>query len=348
MPLDLQLFLISVFFIFFQGVPRILKRQGLPLQLNFVQVSDASFTERQKRHFGELDEKMAKLGFTPVLNYAVTNLSGPNISRCYLSSLDAARVNAVLLIGSRTQVNPIQALYLEISTNFKDGTSLTTMNSETATFFDLLPGRVRQKFPAVKDPEELKNLHDLKLGEFKDRERLYISKEDIFPRHEKYHAEFCEYQMKRGLLRLLPGETRYRLTLKATLRAVMNYLNPFAPGLVWKNLFWAILGGVLIPVSGVYFSPVIIPFLQQAMGLEPVTLSWILDLVLYAFGGAVVGYVLARRVFVWGFLLAYLPSRILTLAGLLAFEPRFIPLSLLLTSVAQEVSVWKRKRERII
>lgn len=347
MPLDLQLFLVTVFFVFFQGVPRILKRVKMPVRLNFVQVSESSFNEKQKKHYGELDEKMADLGFAPVLNYRITNLPGPNISRCYLSAMDPARMNAVLLLGSSTQKNPIQVIYLEIVTNFKDETSLNTINSDTTSIFDLLPGRIRQKLPGIKDPAELKRRHDLKVEELKDKGLVWVKKDDILPRHEKYHQLFCDYQVQRGLLRLEPGADYYNQTLKTALRGVRNYLNPFDKSFLWRNFFWALAGGVVVPILGIYFTTPIVECAHQATGWNIINLTWILDILLYAFGGAVVGYVFARRVFVWGFILAYFPFRILTLLGLISFDARFIYLSLLLTSVATEVSHWRSKRERV-
>jgi hypothetical protein len=68
----------------------------------------------------------------------------------------------------------------------------------------------------------------------------------------------------------------------------------------------------------------------------------------YTFGGVATGYLFARRVFVWGFILAYFPLRILTLCHLLAFDQRFILFSLWFTSVATEISLWRRKREKIV
>jgi hypothetical protein len=348
MPLDLTLFLFSILFMFFQGIPRVMRRVKMPAKLYFVQMSDDEFTEKQKKYYGESDAKMASLGFTPVLNYKVPNLPGPNISRCYLSTLDPARINSILLLGSRTQENPIQIIYTEIVTNFTDETSLTTMNANSNTLFDPLPGRLRQKFPSLKDPIELKRQHDLKTAEFKEKNPIFIKKEDILVRHEKYHQQFCDYQVQRGLLRAVPGTDYYDVTFKTALRAVFHQINPFDQTFLWRNFFLAFVGAVVLPWMGALYGPAILEPLHQLTQWNMEILGGLYYFFIYSLGGAIVGYVFSRKVFIWGFILAYFPLRVFSILGLIGSGPYLAIFSLWLTSVAHEVSLWRRKRERII
>jgi hypothetical protein len=93
-PIDLIFFLTTVVLIFVQGIPRVKNRVWLPLHLEFRELSDEQLTEKQKKYYGGLDEKLAKLHYYPVLTYIVPNLQGPNLSRCYLNSTEPSVITA--------------------------------------------------------------------------------------------------------------------------------------------------------------------------------------------------------------------------------------------------------------
>jgi len=67
------------------------------------------------------------------------------------------------------------------------------------------------------------------------------------------------------------------------------------------------------------------------------------DLVVFAISGAVVGTIFNAKAFVWNFVLAYLPLRLLGPAGLM---PLWI--SLWTGFVANMVSSWKIRRQHVV
>lgn len=347
MPLDLLAFIVTILLMFFQGVPRVRRNVWLPVNLDFEPIEDAQLTEKQKKYYEDIGATLAKMGFYPAVTYKVNNIQGANMSRSYLNSLEPTLVNAVL-VGTAANRPPINTYYLEFITRFKDGTVLTTINSHTTSVFDLLPGRIRQKFKGLKDAEELKRRHNQKLEELRDRGVVYYKKEDILTRHAEYHGQFLKYQMFRGLLRFDPTAQLYRATTKTAMRGVVNYLNPFDAGFHWAVLFWVLLLGGAVPTAGLYYCQPIVQWAYAQTGINPAQLVWPFLIALFALGGLATGYLFSRRVFVWGFLLAYVPMRALTLLHLMAFDFRYVYLSVLLSYVAEKVSLWRRKREKII
>jgi hypothetical protein len=182
-------------------------------------------------------------------------------------------INSVL-VGTAAHLPPNNTYFLEIITRFNDGTVLTTKNSQTATVFDLLPSRIRQELPRVKDPETLKRKHDQKMEEFRLNGVIYPKAGEIIPRHGDYHGLFCQYQVTRGLLRFDPSAQIFRATTKTGLRGVRNLLNPFDAGFHWMNLLWVLLLGGLVPTAGVYYNPLLVSWAQAATGWNGFLLEW--------------------------------------------------------------------------
>lgn len=100
MPPELLFVALTGLLIVAIGVPAIRRGIHLPRELTIVTVPDEGFTERQKAYFRGLDEAVAKLGYTPLLNFEVPNLQGANLTRVYRSDYDAAVLGASCLLGS--------------------------------------------------------------------------------------------------------------------------------------------------------------------------------------------------------------------------------------------------------
>ena len=173
-----------------------------------------------------------------------------------------------------------------------------------------------QERRGLRDPASLKRAHDVKAEEFRIREPVFSRADEFEQAFHQYHERWCEHQVSRGLLRVVDGdEDRLRPTVKAGVRGIGNFLNPFADNFTPLRLLLVAIFGLLCPGAAILWlggtgSPVV-ERLSTLTGLDPI---WCLIAclgVVFTVAGAVVGSLFVGKAFIWSFLLTYVLLRIL-------------------------------------
>jgi hypothetical protein len=283
------------------GLPRIMRRPGLPRQLAFERVPDASLGDAQSAFFRRLDEQVETLHYRPVFNIRAANLPGANLSRFYSNRTDPALILTSLL---RVQVPnaPGQNLdYVEIITRYQDGTELTTANVDTASPLARVPWKVVQRFPGL-DVARLKERHDAAARAIA-KELRWVTDEQILDQWQQSHQRWCEHQADEGRLRFAATADRYLLTQGTSLRGIANYVNPFAGPVAWPRALAAVVLGAALPTLGLLAA--------SRSHLPPSPSPLFLTAGLFAVCGATAGLAFPRQYFAWALLLGIVPATLL-------------------------------------
>ena len=331
MGIDVWLLLITVGALFVVGIPVIRATVSLPSRLEYQDVPDAELNDRQRRFFERYDHDLDSLGFEVVRTFRVVNLQGFNLNRLYRSRNDSTLAMATAL-RSHVEESPGAQNYLEFIDDFRDGTILTTRNTQLPSLFPPLPGQVVQERWRVQSTRELKREHDTRRASIPSPPNHRASLEEIFERQDQEHLRFCQVHAEGGLLHSDPSRATYRATTRLALKGIASYLNPIDREFrVWRLLVGVLLGSGL-PMTGLQ--------LGQELSLP----GWGSDVPILAFtlAGAAIGSVFSGKHIFWSFLLGYLPVR---MAGGLG-----VP-TLLGTLVMGAVSTWIdqwRERRRVI
>ena len=124
---------------------------------------------------------------------------------------------------------PLRTLYLEFSTRFDNGQVFNTLNSSELNAFPPAPLTVRTQVPAVRDPQELYELHTFVMS--KDgvgaRKVVYEPGEALGYLARYAFLETYDQQVKRGWLYYDERGDFYGLTLKGAYPIVWGLMQPF-------------------------------------------------------------------------------------------------------------------------
>jgi hypothetical protein len=344
---DLVLFLLVVAAFFVVGLPLINRKVWLPMELEVEDVTEAELTDGQRDHFARLDDELGGLGYRPAKTYTVANLQGYNLIRTYLSDADPAMVHAMLMRADVGLGDAPSALnYVEVATRYADGTSASTRNGDVSSVFVEPPNvdlAVRRTAVRVND---LKQAHDRRTEAFRIREPLYARADQIDDLLTEHHRKWTRYQLDRGALSLDAEAGRLRPTVRTGLRGIGNFLNPFADNATPARVVLGLLLGLGLPVAGVllFGDPDAEPVqrLAAALGQDPPLVRWAALTTIFALLGLATGWLFESKSFIWTFLLAWLPLRLV--------GPDLLP-TLLLSLWAGGVAVWicnRRVRRRAL
>jgi hypothetical protein len=347
MPYDLVLFAIVVAGFFVIGLPRIVRNITIPGAVDLEEVSDSELDDRQRIFFDDMDAKLRGIGYLPAITYRATNIQGHNLLRTYLSDSDYAAVTLTLLRSEAKDAEDQSTHYLEVVTRFADGTLVITRNAQLSEVLEFLPDQHVEDFRSVRDPGALKTRHDRRLERFHLKGAVQLSREDLFDRFREFHQRWCQHQVTRGLMRYDGDGDVYRLTTRTGLRGIRNFLNPLADNFTWSRFLLAVVLGSILPsaaIFSVYYphSPVR-DWLVANLPLASNHLLLAACAVAFTVAGTAVGALFTGKAFIWSFVLAYVPLRLLGPAGLL---PLWI--SLWTGFVANSVSRWRLRQERLV
>lgn len=316
LPIDLALFFVVLLGFFVIGLPLITSRVSVPKRVEFEDIPDHDLSPAQTAFFARLDPKLREVGYRPHGNRIPTNMQGRALVRLYLSDADPAIIMMNLLTSEVEGSGEHPMNYLEVMTRHDDGTILSTRNAEISDVLDVLPGHVIQERRGLRDPSSLKCAHDRKAEEFKIRGPIFSRADEFEQSFHEYHERWCSHQVNRGLLRTEAGdEDRLRPTVKAGVRGITNFLNPFADNFTPLRLLLVATFGLAGPGAAILWlggpgSPVV-SRLSALTGLDPI---WCLIAclgVVFTVAGAVVGSIFVSKAFIWSFLLTYVLLRIL-------------------------------------
>lgn len=343
---DLSVFLYTVGKIVFGSIPKLRRSvPTVPVRYQIENVPVSSLSEAQARYLAPYDEKLAAMNYWPVCTYRINNY-GNNLLRQYVNPTDTSR--CVVLIheqvlkvdGKRPFTN---SCTMSFHTRFTDNRILTTRNMKLKSVHDRPPYQVVQECPQIAEPSEVKRRHDARaktmgcpVAPLADAARIF---KDVQSEHERFSA----HQLATGAYRPLPGGSSYAIADKALWRGIRNHLNPFAHRFSIRQFLPAALVAAALPVFAfLQFAPAAAEAARN-IGFSPAVAAEAVTLASYLVAGAIIGYVLERRTFVWVFLLTYVSVRIF--AGT-TLGP--VPYSAFAGSVAYSVAQAKKRRRAVL
>lgn len=345
---DLILFLSIIALFFVVGLPLITKKVWLPVELEIEDVPEQQLTDRQRIFFDDLDAELGALYFRPACTYSVTNLQGPNLVRTYLSEADPCMVHAMAL---RSEEEPtaesVAMTYFEIATRFSDGTSISTRNGDASSVFSEPPHNTVIVRRTLTDATSLKKDHDRRIAKEQLRGPVYTTADRLFDAIREHHQRWCAFQVSTHALHHDVEANLYRPTVRTGLRGIFNFLNPLADNFTLRRFLIGLVAGVAIPVLGILYlgdpSSPFIGWAEAETGLPVPVLRWSAMTLVFSVLGLVSGSVFSSKSFLWTFLLAWFPLRLI--------GPSIWPalgLSLWAGTVASMVSSWKMKRQSLV
>jgi hypothetical protein len=342
--LSVDYFLIGILSILTFGLVEIVKRIWLPAELQFEEMLEGFWEQKLGEYFKKHDLFLKPLGYFQFLTMNIANLQTPNAMRIYTNPMDPA-IFSVNAIGGLKDIKYSGKNYVSITTHFEDGTLLTTRNVNISSILEIPTRNVIQDFPGEASLEKLKQKHDLKVKDFNIRNPIYLRQSNVEKYLEdfrKYHKEFCELNQSKGLLRFDISSNFYRATYKTGLRGVVNYLNPLVDNFTWKRFALTCLAGFVFPLVGSLFITEIEIFAQTQMRITGDFVIYGFLAFIYSLGGISIGLMFTDKSFIWGFILGYVPCRLLS-----GFVPGWFLADILMASVAELVSNMKKKREDV-
>jgi hypothetical protein len=233
---------------------------------------------------------------------------------------------------------------IHFHTRFTDDRVLTTRNMKLKNILDNPPYWVLQECPQIDDPAKLKRIHEARAQTMGCPVAPLTDVDCILKSVQSEHERYSAYQLSVGGYLPVSGEDSYALSDKVHRRGVRNFFNPFAQGISARRiLLVAILAGALPVFARLEYAPAAAHALRT-LGLPGEFAAQPIIRLCYFVVGAFIGYFLEREIFVWAFLLTYLPVRLFVRGDL---GP--IPYSALAAGVAYVVAqVMKRRRAVLI
>jgi hypothetical protein len=340
---DTLVFFYAVGKILFLGLPRLRRNaRAVPYAYDIQQIDPAALSAAQTKYLAPYDEQLAALNFRQVCTYRIANF-GYNLQRNYVAPDQTSR--CVVLIYER----PLQVIgkpsvsslcVMSFHTRFIDSTVLTTRNMHLSAF-EQPPYHIVQEFPGV-SAAELKRRHDSRAASMGHAVPPPADPASTFQDIQDEHLRFNEYQLAQGMVKLSSDGKCFVQTDKLFWRSIRNYLNPFAYRFSLRRFVPAGILAMILPLLALAIAPAVA---QAARGIGfPAELArQSVILAGYFLAGAVLGYVLERKTFIWVFLLTYIGVRIVSAAPL---GP--LPYSAFAGSAAYTVAQAKKRRRAVL
>ena len=346
LDIDLAVFLFVTGKVLLTALPNLRKSvPHVPAHYQIENVPEASLTEAQASYFAPYDEKLAAMNYRPVCTYLISNY-GKNLTRYYANPAESSRCEVALHELTLT-VEGKQAFtgscVIHFHTRFTDDRVLTTRNMKLKNILDNPPYWVLQECPQIDGPAKLKRIHDSRAQTMGCPVAPLTDVDRILKAVQSEHERFSAYQLSVGGYQPLPGEDSYTFSDKIHWRGVRNYFNPLAQGISAQRFFpVAILAAALTVFARLEYAPAAAHALRT-LGLPGEFAAQAVIRLCYIVAGALIGYVLESEIFLWTFLLTYLPARLFTSGSL---GP--IPYSALAAGVAWCVSQFKKRRRAVL
>lgn len=309
-------------------------------------IREDALTKAQKDYIRPFDEQLARLNYFPDFTYCVTNHRnyGQNLIRRYTNPTDSASCT-LMIVELRVKVGDLESITtssnVAFRTRFASGKRLTTRNMSRKSLMDHPPHSIVQECRHTTNLAELKRRHDARAAELGPPLPPSSGPEAIMEEHQTEHKRFCEYQVERGTLRLLPDREAYEVTDKTRARGIWNYYNPFAKRLSLKELLLAALVGSFLPLFGILLLGPLLTARLQGLSLLP--LPWLAIGACYGLAGFIIGVISDRASFQWIMLICYVPAHLI--AGW-SFGPA--PYSTMAFLISFHVIRMKRRRALIL
>jgi hypothetical protein len=271
-------------------------------------------TKAQKDYVRPIDQQLAQLNYLPDLTFCVTNHRnyGQNLIRRYSNPTDSAWC-VLTIVESQVKVGEVESVKTSCNvgfrTRFAGGKQLTTRNMSSKSLMDHPPYSIVQECRHITEVAALKRRHDARAAQLGPALPVIFGTETIFQLHQEDHRRFCDYQVERGTLRLLPDGGAYEVTDKARARGIWNHYNPFARRISPREVLASALMGSVLPLFGILqLAPLCAgPMERTAI---PFLVPGIVIGVCYALSGLIIGLISERASFQWIMLLSYIPAHL--------------------------------------
>jgi hypothetical protein len=279
-------------------------------------IREDALTKAQKEYIRPFDEQLARLNCFPDFTYCVTNHRnyGKNLIRRYNNPTDSASCT-LMIVELKVQVGDVESVTTSsnvgFTTRFANGKRLTTRNMSRKSLMDRPPESIVQECRHTTDLAELKRRHDVSAAELGLALPPPSGAEAILEEHQREHERFCEYQVKRGILQLLPNGEAYEVTDKTRARGIWNHYNPLAKRLSLRELLLAALVGSFLPLFGILKLAPLVTERLQGTGLSLLPLPWLAIGVCYTLAGFIIGMISDRVSFQWVMLICYAPAHVI-------------------------------------
>jgi len=276
-------------------------------------IREDSLTKLQKDYIRPFEEQLARLNYFPDFTYCVTNHRnyGRNLIRRYTNPTDPASCT-LMIVELKVNVGDVESTTtssnVAFRTRFASGKHLTTRNMSRKSLMDHPPDSIIQECRHTTNLAELKRQHEARAAELGPALPLSSGPEAIMEEHHTEHERFCEYQLERGVLQLLPDGEAYEVTDKTRARGIWNHYNPFAKRLSLKELLLAALIGSFLPLFGILKLAPLVTGRLQGTGPSLLPLAWLAIGVCYALAGFTIGIISDRASFQWIMLICYVPA----------------------------------------
>jgi hypothetical protein len=347
--LDLPVFLWAIARVIFNRQARA-QRLGrtIPVTPVYEEISDTALTEAQRVYLRPFDDQLAALNYRPVCTYCATNFGnlGRNLIRRYSNPTDSAWC-ALTVVELKVRVNQVEAVKtssaVSFSTRFTDGKLLITRNMSQKTVDDQPPDRIVQECLQTTDIRELKQRHDARASKMGTPLTPATNTKEIFEQQVRDHQRLSEFQVERGIYRLLPGGQAYGVTDKAHVRGIWNHFNPFARRVSWRELIFSALVGSVVPLLAILvIAPAAVGRVRAVDAPVALGASLAIIAAAYCLAGLILGLVSDWAPFYWIMLISYLPAH--AVAG---WSFGWLPFSTMMFVVAFSTRQGLRRRKLI-
>jgi len=314
---DLPIFLWSIGKVIFSAKKRLIEAQrAIPVVQNLENVPAESLNQAIKEYIRPYDEQLAALNYFPDCTYRVTNFKnlGQNLSRHYYNATDSASCT-LMIIEVRVKVDGVENMRtsaaVSFKTQFSDGTILNTGNSPLKTLMEHPPYRILQQCLNTTSLPELKRRHDAKATELGTPLPPPAGTEAVFANQHAEHKRFSEFQVERGLYRLLPSGDAYELTPKVMYRGIWNHFNPLAKRIEFLPMLLSGLLGCVLPLLAILkFGPQVAGYFGQNQQMS-LPFVWSIIAAFYIVAGLLIGAISERSSFPWIMLISYVPAHLM-------------------------------------
>src|SRR6266566_1618339 len=293
---DILIFALTTAKIVLGGKKRLREsKRAIAVHDEMQEIREDALTKAQKEFIRPFDEQLAKLNYFRDFTYCVTNHRnyGQNLIRRYANPTDSASCT-LMIVELKVKVGDVESITTSSSvafrTRFASGKHLTTRNMSRKSLMDHPPHSIVQECRHTSNLPELKRRHEARAAELGLALSPPSGPEAIMEEHQREHKRFCEYQLERGILRLLPDGEAYEVTDKTRARGIWNHYNPFAKRLSLKELLLAALVGSFLPLFGILKLAPLVTGRLQGTGLSLFPLPWLPIGVCYALAHFIAGW----------------------------------------------------------
>jgi branched-subunit amino acid transport protein len=293
----------------------LIRQIHLPRKLVFQNLQESELSDSARDRLARVDEEVQDIGFAPVASFTVPGLAAVNENRLYWSQKHKTR-----LVASFTTFRGRPALFLEFVSAFENQAQLNTTNIPRVSYLALPPWSEIDRHPDIDNAAGLFQVHrenlDRNLAEGKGLKDFSTSglEEEIMAEQ----VRLMDFQVEQRRFRLNEKRDRYEGTWRIAPASIAFFVDPRAGGIPSRKASATILLACFICSLLV----LLIRYLEldSLLGenlstLLPSRLGFLAYCPAFIISGLIVGWLIPKRGFIWGFVtslagLIFLPGAV--------------------------------------